>query len=240
MVNIENFFSQTYYFIERVPLLNSTTNLVDLFQKCIVLPFLDKNRIASSHYYTHIDEKNFSKCFLLSLPVPVILTLVIGLSVLIEKTKENIRHKSEGLEVKLDNISTNDISRLFIHGGCLESWPCQHESYIDLKNGARGYLSDSYQICSIVHAVQEETTSIEEGGMSLGDAREHFKDYDQPWMGWEPQTAQQVLDTLNEKGDFHIPQRLSWWEKFVQKNFGCHSRRSPNMQVIRPKNFHSQ
>lgn len=235
MVNIKNIFTRTYYFIERVPVLNSATNLIDLCQKCIVLPFMDKNKIASSHYYSRIERKNLSKCFLLSLPLPVILTAIVGVRVLIEKIKADIRHKIDGDPVSIDNISMDDIKNVYVDVRCKDSFLCQHESYIDLKNGERAYLLDSYQICSIVHAVSEDIIIMNGIGRDPGKLKQHFVEYNRPGIRCELQTPQQVLDTLNNERKFRMPQKLSWWENLFLKHFGCDSPVSSKIEVLRPK-----
>jgi len=62
MVSLDNFF-------DYVPVFSTITNIVDLFQKCLVLPFMDKKNIADSHYFTHIDQKSAGRCALLLIPV---------------------------------------------------------------------------------------------------------------------------------------------------------------------------
>lgn len=55
--------------LDYVPVASTVTNLVDLFQKVLVLPFMDKDYVDSSHYFTHLNEKSFARCVLLLVPV---------------------------------------------------------------------------------------------------------------------------------------------------------------------------
>ncbi|MBS4168593.1 HEAT repeat domain-containing protein [Parachlamydia sp. AcF125] len=52
-----------------IPGISTITNLVDLFQKCAVLPFKQKTNVSKSHYYTYLKQKSFSRCIVLLLPV---------------------------------------------------------------------------------------------------------------------------------------------------------------------------
>lgn len=61
------------YFVPLTPI----TNLVDIFLKCVVLPCMDEATIGSNHYYKHINEKSFARCFLLI--IPVIGSIIIGI-----------------------------------------------------------------------------------------------------------------------------------------------------------------
>ncbi|MBS4168597.1 NACHT domain-containing protein [Parachlamydia sp. AcF125] len=52
-----------------IPAISTITNLIDLFQKCVMLSFKQKASISKSHYYTYLKQKNFSRCIVLLLPV---------------------------------------------------------------------------------------------------------------------------------------------------------------------------
>lgn len=56
-------------FCDYVPVLSTASNLVDLFQKYIVFPFVDTNTLQQSRYYTHVMEKSSLRCILLLFPV---------------------------------------------------------------------------------------------------------------------------------------------------------------------------
>ena len=51
-----------------LPCVSTVSNLIDLFQKCVVLPFMDKQTIANNHYYTYLKEKTVGRCFILLIP----------------------------------------------------------------------------------------------------------------------------------------------------------------------------
>ena len=60
-----------------VPVVSTVSNLVDLFQKTVVLPSTPKEIIWESHYYTHLDQKSFSRCVVLL--IPVIGNILVGI-----------------------------------------------------------------------------------------------------------------------------------------------------------------
>lgn len=73
-----------------LPVASTVTNLVDLFQKVLVLPFLEKSYLDSSHYYTHLDSKSFARCVILLVPViGNLFVLVYDLSTLKVKSQLN-------------------------------------------------------------------------------------------------------------------------------------------------------
>lgn len=47
--------------------LSPVNNLVNLFEKCFVLPCLDEEAIGTNRYFTHLSDKSFSRCILLVL-----------------------------------------------------------------------------------------------------------------------------------------------------------------------------
>src|SRR5579864_2135951 len=60
-----------------VPLLSTVTNLVDIFQKCVVLPRMNQENIWNSYYYTHLDQKSFARC--ITLLVPILGNIIIAI-----------------------------------------------------------------------------------------------------------------------------------------------------------------
>jgi hypothetical protein len=52
-----------------IPVVSTLTNLVVLFQKCLVVPFMKADFIDTSHYFTHLKSKTFVRCIVLIIPV---------------------------------------------------------------------------------------------------------------------------------------------------------------------------
>ena len=55
-------------FSDYVPVLSTVTNLIDIFQKVVFVPFMNEKYVEKSHYYTHLKNKSFQRCFLLLFP----------------------------------------------------------------------------------------------------------------------------------------------------------------------------
>ncbi|MBS4168373.1 HEAT repeat domain-containing protein [Parachlamydia sp. AcF125] len=60
-----------------IPGLSTITNSIDLFQKYVVFPSKQKASISNSHYYTYLQQKSFSRCIVLL--IPVIGNIIIGI-----------------------------------------------------------------------------------------------------------------------------------------------------------------
>ncbi len=65
---ISKFFINADKFCDNVPLLSTASNLINLFQKC-VLSCIPNRIILKSHYYAYLTQKSFSRCFLLLIPL---------------------------------------------------------------------------------------------------------------------------------------------------------------------------
>jgi len=52
-----------------IPVASTLKSLVDLFQKCVLLPFMSRQFVAGSHYYTRLEQKSILRCVVLLLPV---------------------------------------------------------------------------------------------------------------------------------------------------------------------------
>ena len=76
-------------FFDYTPVASTVTNLIDIFQKCLVVPFLEKSYVDSSRYYTHLKQKSFKRCILLLVPVIGNLTIIFS-DVAAMKVKSNL------------------------------------------------------------------------------------------------------------------------------------------------------
>lgn len=213
--NTSNIFVKTDCFCDYVPFVSSITNLVDLFQKCVVLPFIecvvlpfiDNATITSNHYYKHINEKSFVRCFLLV--IPVIGNLIVGIYDLYKKKHDddNINDQIKdpntpiGIhKIDISNISLDDVEMIVVNDFCAQSSPCQHQATVILKDGREAFGLNSYDICSIVSKISE--CKINPGKKwNAEDVKKHFSRYStpRPDMGWEPKSAEEVLKNLHFK-----------------------------------------
>ncbi|MBS4167636.1 ankyrin repeat domain-containing protein [Parachlamydia sp. AcF125] len=60
-----------------VPALSTITNSVNLFQKCVLLPMKQKANVSKNHYYAYLQQKSFSRCVVLL--IPVLGNIIIGI-----------------------------------------------------------------------------------------------------------------------------------------------------------------
>ena len=70
--NTSYFFREADKVCDYIPFLSTISNLIDLFQKIIIIPLIyimNKDYIKNDRYYKHLDEKNFSRCLFLLVPV---------------------------------------------------------------------------------------------------------------------------------------------------------------------------
>lgn len=197
MNSISNSLVETDYFCDYIPVVSSITNLVDLFQKCVVLPFMDKEAILASHYYEHINEKSFARCFLLI--IPVIGNIIIGIYDFSKKKDDGdaVNDQIKGPvgihKIDISNISLDDVEKIDISSSCAESWPCQHQATITLKDGRKASGIDSYDICSIVSNLSEERINPGKQWNDAKGVKKHFSKYSESSMGWEPKPPEEVL-----------------------------------------------
>jgi hypothetical protein len=70
--SISAYISSALIFIDKksnyVPISSTLTNSVNLIEKIFVLPLFPKETIKNNRYFSHINNKRFSKCFLLLIP----------------------------------------------------------------------------------------------------------------------------------------------------------------------------
>lgn len=53
----------------KIPLVSTATNLVNLFQKYAIIPFMSEERIRNSPYFSHINQKSTLECWMLLIPL---------------------------------------------------------------------------------------------------------------------------------------------------------------------------
>jgi hypothetical protein len=74
---LRSFLVETDCVCDYVPFVSSLSNLVDLFQKSVILPFMAEKTILSNHYFEHLDQKKYLRCLILI--IPVIGNLIVGI-----------------------------------------------------------------------------------------------------------------------------------------------------------------
>jgi len=107
--------THTDMFFDYVPFISTATNLIDIFQKCVVIPLLDREFVEENHYLSHLKSKSYLRCVFLL--VPILGNLIIigvdsvsnrrdleelndNLEVLAEETLKNIELREKHAELK--------------------------------------------------------------------------------------------------------------------------------------------
>lgn len=68
MPRIENFLVKADNICDYIPIVSTATNLVDLFQKTVLMPKLDAEDTSKNEYFTHLKSKKLARCFALLFP----------------------------------------------------------------------------------------------------------------------------------------------------------------------------
>jgi hypothetical protein len=164
-----------------IPLVSTASNLIDLFQKYVVLPFLAKE--TSNRYYQHLQQKSFFRC--IALIIPILGNIIVGIYDLVHRP------------VYKNPVTLQDIEKVFISGDCAESWPCQHSAKVVLKDGRVGYPCSSYAIWSIISKLAKERINPGKPWSADG-VIDHFQKYSksEPDMGWFARPPEEVLNRI--------------------------------------------
>jgi len=118
------------------------------------LPFIDKATIASNHYYKHIDEKSFVRCFLLV--IPIIGNMIIGIYDFSKKTQVGSRLQDKSLEeiFKMDRANMDKLCESF-----------------------KVTTRDEYIKCMLISALKAEKFFNQDVDQVFHDMIKHFQDY---------------------------------------------------------------
>ena len=84
-----------------IPIISTVTNLIDIVQKCLVIPMSSADSIRKSYYYSHLDQKSFARCLILC--IPVIGNIIIGFL----KTKVNTEIKTNADHIGSQGLKTS-------------------------------------------------------------------------------------------------------------------------------------
>jgi len=164
-----------------IPLVSTVSNLIDLFQKYVVLPLLAKGTL--NQYYQHLQQKSFLRC--IALLIPILGNIVVGIY--------DLSHRP----VYKSPVTADDIEKVVIDSFCRESWPCQHYAKVVLKDGRVGYPYSSYSIHSIISKLPKERINPGKS-WPAEKAIDHFQKYKLPVpdLGWDVEPSQAVLNRM--------------------------------------------
>lgn len=74
---INTFLVKADNFCDYIPCFSTVSNLIDLFQKCVIVHLINKQTVINSRYFTHLKQKSFLRCTVLL--IPVIGNVLIGI-----------------------------------------------------------------------------------------------------------------------------------------------------------------
>ncbi|MBS4168461.1 HEAT repeat domain-containing protein [Parachlamydia sp. AcF125] len=143
-----------------IPGISTITNLVDLFQKCAVLPSKQKANISKSHYYTYIQQKSFARCGVLLIPV---IGNIIVATYDFAKSKYNQRDATLAIAQSVSLSTPNQHSPKFTPKGSAVDkgrWLGKHaESLVMGKREARvsNSVQQAYSKSTVAAGYAEET-----------------------------------------------------------------------------------
>jgi hypothetical protein len=101
MVNtVDDFFVKADNVCDYIPTISTLSNLTDLFQKCVILPFKSNQTIDNNHYYTHLKNKSILRSIVLL--IPVIGNIIVGIYDFALNNREKVLAllKKNGLALK--------------------------------------------------------------------------------------------------------------------------------------------
>lgn len=64
-------------FSDYIPVLSTATNLVNIFQKCVILPCMTQRFITTSPYYHHLNQKSVIECALSAIPFAKVIVCML-------------------------------------------------------------------------------------------------------------------------------------------------------------------
>ncbi len=88
--------------LDHVPVISAFSNLIVLFQKCVILPLMKAETIEKSHYYTYIKTKSCIRCVTL---ITVIGFVFIALMDASDRLKDIPKENKKGEKVQ-DNLKS--------------------------------------------------------------------------------------------------------------------------------------
>lgn len=56
-------------FCDYIPFLSTATTIINIFQKCVILPILNLCSSKKGHYYTNLEYKSMTRCLWLLIPI---------------------------------------------------------------------------------------------------------------------------------------------------------------------------
>lgn len=164
-MKISHYLVKIDQFSDPIPFASTITNLVVLFQKCVILPFLSKATIQANHYYKHIDDKSFFRCLVLL--VPVIGNVIVRIYDFSNQGKVKAQHDQK-LVAEYENLDNFLKTIKEMNQKQMDD----HLSKLNVNN------REDYIKCMLTFAIKAEKFHEQDVDMSFHDAIEHFQQDD--------------------------------------------------------------
>ena len=113
-VDTTNFFTKLDKVCDYIPVVSTLSNITDLVQQVLVLPFLNTDFRVKNNYYTHLECKTLFRPLLLLIPViGNIIVVIIDYAMREDYSRESLllRGKKSFLQVVLNQL----VKSLAIH-----------------------------------------------------------------------------------------------------------------------------
>jgi hypothetical protein len=117
-----------------VPFASTITNLVDIFEKCVLSSCCKPKAINENRYISHIKDKSSLRCF--ALLVPILGNIIVGIYDLVEKHRQQ----------------NNDITWLGLDSKKLPNNIFERQKIIDKKR--QEHIEEATKICVLAKEVQ--------------------------------------------------------------------------------------
>lgn len=150
--NISSSLIKADRFCDRIPVLSSINNLVDLVQKALIVPSKTSDSAQASRYFSYLNQKSAGRCAILM--IPVIGNLIIGLFDFAKEQKAKIS----------DKPITNNLPPEFIQQ--------VDDEYIALRNNPLALKNARYELQSDKQKVKE---AVNQNGLALEFASNELK-----------------------------------------------------------------
>lgn len=161
-----------------IPLVSSLTNLVDIFQKCVILSSKNRITIENNHYYEYLKDKSYARCIILL--IPILGNIIVAIFDLVNKRGiENEALTSNVAKIEQNFLSNKELLKE------IDKWPkdkCYLKSAIhQLVEGRslEGDVSQHYgpylmSLCRELVVVNPITDSIYKNFWELGENQNYM------------------------------------------------------------------
>jgi hypothetical protein len=182
-----------------IPILSVVNNVVDLFIKIIVLPRMQLAAIQSSHYYTYLTEKTFTRSVLLLIPIFGQIIVYLGNRLYddeifaLEQVRKNgltLRHMSKRLQNNKEVVLTATLHNPAAFTSASEPLRNSESFTCEVIRARKDDLVLKYVAQRLRNSKTVLLAAIEQNGLAL------------EWAGDVPRSSRQVVKAAVLKNRF--------------------------------------